>query len=383
MINKKSGKISVNFLNIFLVKYYKLYTDPLRFRFHFKRVDYFRYAVYLYSFKCYNFNMENTKLDTLVDILKDAPDEIFIQPHNVPDPDAIASSLGLYYLLSLRGIKKLAIVYDQEIEKANSLKMLELFNVPIIKSSDASTLGAEDWAVLVDAQKGNANITDLPTDEVAAIDHHEFSGDKGYKFMDIRPEAGSCSAIIADWFFENNIEPPRHVATALLYGIFMDTDNLTRGVSNLDVDMFYKLYGLSDINLIAELKGNEISINDLDSYAEAFKTIEIYDEIAFLRLKDVNDSLLGAAGDIVVSVSGVNIVVAYSIRDKGIKLSVRSACRQIKANDLVKFLVEDCGVGGGHDNMAGGFIIKENLSEARVLDTFIKHRAISYFEKNH
>ncbi|MDR2211160.1 MAG: DHH family phosphoesterase [Spirochaetaceae bacterium] len=325
--------------------------------------------------------MNPTKLDILVDILKEAPDEVFIQPHNVPDPDAIASSLGLYYLLSRRGIQKLAIVYDQEIEKANSLRMLEMFKVPIIPASQAATLGAEDWAVLVDAQKGNANITDLPTDEVAAIDHHEYRGNMGYRFEDIRPEVGSCSAIIADWFFENNIEPPRTVATALLYGIFMDTDNLTRGASDLDINMFYRLYSLSDIDMIVELKGNEISIKDLELYAEAFKTVEIYDELGFLLLKSANDSLLGAAGDIVVSVSGVNIVIAYAIRDTGIKLSVRSTRDKVRANEMVRYLVEDYGVGGGHDNMAGGFIPKENLGSSRLIDTFIKHRAIAFYEK--
>jgi nanoRNase/pAp phosphatase (c-di-AMP/oligoRNAs hydrolase) len=316
--------------------------------------------------------MSQTKLDILADILKDAPDEVFIQPHNVPDPDAIASSLGMYYLLSSRGIKKLAIVYDQEIEKANSLKMLELFKVPIVRAADASTLGEEDWAVLVDAQKGNANITDLPTDEVAAIDHHEYKGNMGYRFEDIRPQVGSCSAIVAEWFFENNIEPPRIIATALLYGILMDTDNLTRGASDFDIDMFYKLYRLSDIEMIVELKGNEISVKDLDLYAEAFKTVEIYDELAFLRLKNVNDSLLGAAGDVVVTVAGVRIVVSYAARDNGIKLSVRSINDKVKANDLVRRLVEGCGVGGGHDNMAVGFIPKENLTSGRVLDTFLK-----------
>ena len=325
--------------------------------------------------------MSKTKLDILVDILKDAPDEVFIQPHNVPDPDAIAASLGMYYLLSQRGIQKLAIVYDQEIEKANSLKMLDLFKVPVIRAADASTLGSEDWAVLIDAQKGNANVTNLPTYEVAVIDHHEYMGNMGYRFEDIRPEVGSCSTIVAEWFFENNIEPPRLVATALLYGIFMDTDNLTRGTSSFDIDMFYKLYSLSDIELIVELKGNEISVRDLDLYAEAFKTVEIYDELAFLRLKNVNDSLLGAAGDIVVSVAGVNIVIAYAIRENGVKLSVRSTCDSIKANDLIRFLVEGYGVGGGHDNMAGGFIPAENLRASRVLDTFLKHRSIEFYEK--
>ncbi len=64
------------------------------------------------------------------------------------------------------------------------------------------------------------------------------------------------------------------------------------------------------MNLINELRGNEISLQDLHWYAEAFKTVEIYDEIGFLRLESVNDSLLGAAGDIVVSVAGVNVEVS-------------------------------------------------------------------------
>ncbi len=131
-----------------------------------------------------------TRLDRLVSILKNAPDEVFLQPHNVPDPDAIASCLGLQYALKARGIEA-KIVYDREIEKANSLKMIELFEVPMVLARDAHTLGTEDWAVLVDAQKGNANLTDLPTNEVAVIDHHEYMGDKGYRFQDIRPDIGS------------------------------------------------------------------------------------------------------------------------------------------------------------------------------------------------
>jgi nanoRNase/pAp phosphatase (c-di-AMP/oligoRNAs hydrolase) len=320
-----------------------------------------------------------TKLDKLAAILKNAPDEVFIQPHNVPDPDAIASSMGLQYLLAQKGIHT-QIVYDQEIEKANALKMIELFKPPMIPANKAFTLGTEDWAVLVDAQKGNSNISDLPTDEVASIDHHEYQGNMGYQFEDIRPNVGSCSAIISEYFLENNITIPQDIATALLYGIFMDTDNLTRGVCSLDIDMFYMLYPLSNINLITELKGNEHSIEDLHEYAEAFKTIEMYQEMGFLKLNSSNDSLLGAAGDIVVSVAGINIVVAYAIRENGIKISCRSITRKIKANDLVRYLVEGTGVGGGHDHMAGGFIPKASLYKDRSIDTYLKHRTISFYE---
>jgi nanoRNase/pAp phosphatase (c-di-AMP/oligoRNAs hydrolase) len=320
-----------------------------------------------------------TRLEILADLLRKAPDEVFLQPHNVPDPDAIASCLGLQYLLRQKGVTSV-IVYDKAMEKANSLKMLEVFDVPMVLATDAHTLGAEDWAVLVDAQKGNANITDLATDEVAVIDHHEYMGNKGYRFEDVRPDVGSCSAIIAEYFFENDIVPPPRIATALIYGIFMDTDNLTRGARTLDIDMFYRLYNLADITMINELKGNEISIEDLALYADAFKTVEIYDEIGFVRLASVNDSLLGAASDIVLSVSTVDVVVAFSVRPAGIKLSTRSEVPKIQANDLVRAIVDGIGFGGGHKHMAGGFIPAGNLNGARTIDTTIKHRAIKFIE---
>jgi len=322
-----------------------------------------------------------TKLDKLVELLKKAPDEVFIQPHNVPDPDAIAASFGLQYLLKIRGIEA-QIVYENEIEKANSSKMLELFNIKLSLASEVATLGEEDWTVLVDVQKGNSNVIDLVTDEVAVIDHHEYMGSNGYKLEDIRPEVGACSTIITQYYIENKIEIPRNVTTALLYGIFMDTDNLTRGVSELDINMFYQLYSISDINLITELKGNQISREDLQDYAKAFKTVEVYGKIGFLYLDNGNDSLLGASSDIIITIAGVNVVVAYSPRAEGYKFSTRSISKEIKANNLVRFILEGRGFGGGHDSMAGGFLPMKGLENNKSLHTFVRHRAITFIENN-
>ncbi len=321
-----------------------------------------------------------TKLDELVEFLKGAPDEVFIQPHNVPDPDSIASAFGLQVLLESRGVNA-AIVYENEMEKANSLKMLELFGMELTLAGEVATLGKEDWTILIDVQKGNSNVSDLVTDEVAVIDHHEYSGDDGgCRFVDIRPEVGACSSIIAEYFRENEIEIPRNVATALLYGIFMDTDDLTRGVSELDINMFYYLYNLSDISLITELKGNQISKSDLEDYAKAFSTIEVYGELGFLFLDNCNDSLLGAASDIVVTIAGVNLVVAYSPRSDGIKFSTRSIDKKINASTLVRSILEGVGFGGGHQSMAGGFLPRKNMEEGKSLHTFVRHRAITFVE---
>ncbi len=322
---------------------------------------------------------EATKLDALAALLAQAPDEVFIQPHNVPDPDAIAACAGMQHLLGLKGVKTV-IVYDREMEKADSLRMLALFGIEMIPAKAAATLGEEDWALLVDGQKGGGNLTDLPTDEVACIDHHEYRGNQGYRFEDIRPSVGACSSIVAQYFFENGAEPPRKLATALVFGIMKDTESLTRGLSDLDVEMFYRLYRYADPSLIKALNGAQLTKADLDRYAEAFRSVEVYGGIGFMRLDAPDDSLLGAASDIVLSLDTVDVVLAYSVRTGGVKLSARSEDTAVKANALVRSVVEGMGFGGGHDHMAGGFIPADRIPAERGVDTLLRHRAIAYVE---
>jgi nanoRNase/pAp phosphatase (c-di-AMP/oligoRNAs hydrolase) len=322
---------------------------------------------------------EPTRLDRLVELLKQAPDEVFLQPHNVPDPDAIASCAGLKALLALRGVTT-AIVYDRDIEKVDSLKMLELFGVEMRLAKDVATLGEEDWGVLVDGQKGGGNLTDLATDEVACIDHHEYRGNQGYRFEDVRTTVGACSTIIAEYWFENGYEPPRQIATALLFGIMKDTDGMTRGVSDLDIEMFYRLFHFADVSLIKRLNGSQLKMSDIESYAEAFRGVEVYGNIGFMRLDSPDDSLLGAAGDIILSLDTVDVVVSWSHRPNGIKLSVRSEDPKVKANVLVRGIVEGMGFGGGHDHMAGGFIPADRLFHDRSFETYVRHRVIGAVE---
>ncbi len=296
-----------------------------------------------------------------------------------PDHDAIAASAGMQYLLAQKGVKTI-IVYDREIEKADSVRMLELFGIEMALAGNVASLGAEDWTLLVDGQKGGGNLSDLPTDEVACIDHHEYRGNQSYGFEDIRPSVGACSSIVAEYFFENKVEPPRRLATALVFGIMKDTEALTRGVSELDVEMFYRLYRHADPSLIKTLNGAQLTKADLDRYAEAFRSVEVYSGIGFMRLDTTDDSLLASAGDIVLSLDTVDVVIAYSARPNGVKLSVRSENGAVKANALARFLLEGLGFGGGHNHMAGGFLPVDKIPADRSLDTFLRHRAILFVE---
>ncbi len=323
--------------------------------------------------------MPTTKIEELAALLKEAPGKVFIQPHDVPDPDAIASAFGLQSLLGRYGVES-RIVYEREFEKIDSLRMVELFGVELSLASDVASIGVEDWIVVVDGQQGNANIVDLGCAAIAAIDHHPLRPDASYRFSDIRPDAGSCSAIIAEYYLESGETPPVPVATALTYGIFIDTENLTRGVSELDARAFYRLRAFADAELIRRLRGSQITVRDLALYAEAFRTVETYGRLGFLRMVDADDSLVASANDIVLSLDEVDASVAFSIRADGVKVSVRSLAEPVRADDLARAVVAGIGFGGGHAHMAGGFIPSGALPAGKSVDTLIKHRAITYLE---
>ena len=53
---------------------------------------------------------------------------VYIQTHNFPDPDAIASAYGLQKLLGVYGVES-ELCYDGKIDKLSASKMLDAFRI--------------------------------------------------------------------------------------------------------------------------------------------------------------------------------------------------------------------------------------------------------------
>ena len=280
---------------------------------------------------------------------------IYVQTHNFPDPDAIASAYGLQYLLRSKGLES-TIVYKGKVEHGSSNAMVKKLGIEIVEYCDMAEMAKEAEIILVDSQKGNANIEDMPGDEVVCIDHHPVFGTARYAFSDIRPEVGACASMIAQYIFEDGIRITSDVATALLYGIKIDTANLTRGVSNLDLDMFYRLYNLADRKKLTELDRNVMRQSDLKAYASAINSIKMYGKTAFANAGyNCQDPLIAAISDFIMMLDTTDNTVVYSVKDDGIKISVRSS-GSINAGKAANTALEGIGGGGGHENMAGGFV---------------------------
>lgn len=315
-----------------------------------------------------------TKLDELMKEIK--REHVYIQTHNFPDPDAIASAYGLQRLLEARGVAA-TICYMGKIDRYSTGKLVEMTGIKLLRDEELENILADDdEVILVDCQKGNSNIIDITGDEIICIDHHPKNDRCEYRFSDIRPEIGACSTMIAQYFYENGVPLDRKIATALTYGIRIDTKNLSRGVSQLDAEMIYRMFNECDYDTIFMLENSVLCVDDLEAYSRAISSIELFNDISFADA-GVDCPVVADISDFMIALKEVSFSVAYSRRGGSIRLSARSVSPALDAGKIIRKALEGIGDGGGHASMAGGFFpCSEDEKEAAELIAVVKKRFV-------
>ena len=307
--------------------------------------------------------------------------KIYLQTHNIPDPDAIGAAFGLKELLKRFDIDS-TICYDGSIDKLSSSKMLDILNIEMYADEDiADDMKKDDYIICVDSQKNAGNITDLIGNEIAAIDHHPTTSVNAgveYKYKDIR-FFGSCCTIIAMYYMDLNISPSPDVATALLYGLRMDTLQFSRGVCSEDISVFAFLHPLTDSTKLKKLEMNNLDFSDLKAYGAAIENIRVFDYLGMVHIPfDCPDSMVAIVADFILSLIEIDIAVVYCSREDGIKFSIRSESDTVDAGKLIEEVLKDIGSGGGHPTMAGGRIFEKNIAalgeypDSEITERFLK-----------
>ena len=300
---------------------------------------------------------------------------VYIQTHNFPDPDAIGSAYGLQRLLERYSIPT-KICYDGKIDKLSTERMLELLHIEMLSADEVGPeLREDDCIICVDSQKGAGNITDFVGDEIAAIDHHPTYREIAYRYSDIR-KVGACSTIIAEYYKDRGLTPDPVAATALLYGVKMDTMNFTRGVTEADIRAFSFLLPYVDQRTMGLLEHSKIEFQDLKAYGAAIENTKVYGYYGFSHIPfSCPDAMVAMLSDFILSLVEVEVAVIYCTRADGYKFSVRSERADVDAGALTRRALEGLGDGGGHAAMAGGLIPTENVPLlGNYPDDFLRER---------
>ena len=294
-----------------------------------------------------------TKLQELLQVI--SKKVVFIQTHNNPDQDALATAHGLKVLLEHFG-KQAIVCYKGEIDKYNTIKMIELLKFDITPA-ESIEFRPDDETILVDCQKGNSNVKAYRGKVIACIDHHELQDTSSYLFHDIRPEIGACATIMASYFMENAIPIDRLMATSLLYAIRIDTNALSRSVTDLDLETYTKLHKLADQEILKHLDSCNLKLRDLSSYHYAIENLRIYQTIALVDLgENCPEAIAGQISDFILTLREVDFVLSHTYRENGVKFSARSSKNEIDASEVIRKALKDFGDGGGHRTMAAGFV---------------------------
>lgn len=299
-------------------------------------------------------------MDLIDYIQKYKGQHVFIQTHNFPDPDALGSAYGLRTILLHYDVDS-TLCYDGRIDKLSTRKIMEVFDMHIYSKDQLKDMDENSPIILVDSQKDSGNVTDLIGDEVACIDHHPTIVDVDYEYKEVKI-VGSCCTLIAEYFKKYEITPDVKTATVLLYGLKMDTNNFTRGVTAEDIDIYAYLFQYADMVLLNRVASNTLEFSDLSAYGAVFKTIQVFDRIGIAYIPfPCPDALIAMTSDFILSLENVDFVIIYAKRDNDWKFSVRSETPSMDAGEIIHEALLGIGNGGGHASMAGGMIAKENL----------------------
>ena len=140
--------------------------------------------------------------------------------HIHPDPDSLASMLGLAHLVETCLDKPTRLTRDGHIYRAENRALVDLLELDLLPIEEL------DWdegaaVVMVDSQPNTGRHTiseSIPL--YAVIDHHDTPGDlEGIPFVDVRKSAGATCSLVTSYLIEQEVPIPPNLATGLLYGI--------------------------------------------------------------------------------------------------------------------------------------------------------------------
>jgi nanoRNase/pAp phosphatase (c-di-AMP/oligoRNAs hydrolase) len=303
--------------------------------------------------------------------------KILIVPHNDPDPDAIASALALRHLFQQRMGIEGTIVYRGMIGRAENKALVRYLGHPL-RCLDDSDLECGMPFALVDTQPGAGNHPLPPNCPVTiVIDHHPHRASTlPAQFMDVRPELGATSTILAEYLQAAEVTLPPTLATALFYGIKADTMGLGRGASPADTAAYLYLHPRIDFEALGEIERAQVPADYFRNFAAALRAARIYDGVlvSYIGVMGYPD-LAAEVADLLLRLQGVVWVICMGVHREELIIAVRTRNRQGGAGHLVRQIVAERGTAGGHGAMAGGQIPLGDTNP-RQLARILRQRAL-------
>ncbi len=307
-------------------------------------------------------NGNHTNYDDLLEKLTAAKGKkVFLATHRCPDPDAMASMMGMAWLLrKLVGVEA-EMFYDGEVSHPQNGVMMNVLDVGLKRISE-DYKPEHGLHILVDTIPENAGIgkhAEIKFDVV--VDHHK-DMPQNFNGIMIHRKCGACASIVfdimkalvptADWM-DKDIDGDVKVATGLLAGIMTDTESMTSDdTTELEFKAFSELFPFRDSDYLKQIVYFKRPKFWVDRKAEACSEAQINEEgIAVVGLGIIPEKqrdLIADMAEEMLSWASVETAITFGIvGGDRIEGSVRSLNPSLTVSDFCKKLGGRHGTGGG------------------------------------
>ncbi len=277
--------------------------------------------------------------------------------HDNPDPDCLASAIGLREIARHADVGEVVIYYAGEISHQENRAFVNLLDVELERYSTDS-FGNHDTVAFVDHSKPGVNNQLPPEIEVdVVVDHHELDEEVEAGFVDVRESYGATTTIFVEYLQELELQPEANTATALAFGIRAETLAFLRDTSELELEAAAYLQKFLDQSVLKEMTRPALSPQTLDTIGDAISRREVRASalVSCVGVTGERDALPQAA-DYLMQLEGVATVLVFGVVDDTIHLSARTEDSRVNVDSVMREAFEDVGSAGGHREMAGAQI---------------------------
>ncbi len=276
------------------------------------------------------------------------------------DPDAIASAMAVKRLLSYR-VQSVAIGYPNEIRRLNNVTMVERLKIPIER---LHTLPVKDYSkrILLDSQPTHLSSFEKINFD-AVIDHHPVTQGWDADFIDIRPGYGAVASMMVEYLRAANIKPSVALATALFYGIKVDTQNFQKkNMQIADGISFRYLFNIANLNLVRKFELTELRRSELKYFRIALNEVKSKKGRAYVHLGRVGTpDILVIIADFFNRVDKFDWVFVSGIHGEKLVVIFRCDGYRKNAGKLAQKTFGEFGPAGGHKEAARAETPMKNL----------------------
>jgi nanoRNase/pAp phosphatase (c-di-AMP/oligoRNAs hydrolase) len=298
-----------------------------------------------------------SKLQRLREVLTGKAYLLIVMQDN-PDPDSLATAVALRRLARGLADVQVSLACGGTVGRGENRALVKYLGLNL-RTPEEIDYEKFDLVAMVDTQPGSGNNSLPPSIEPdIVIDHHRIRRlTRTVTFTDIRSGYGATSTILTEYLIEAGITPETPLATALLYGIRSDTQDLGREASRHDIESIEFLYPYANKRMLGEIQRGKVPRVYYQMLANALRNARIQGPAIITDLGDIdNPDMIAEVADLLLREDETDWTMCTGTWNDKLLVSIRTSEESNLAEKVIRRMVARKGTGGGHMTYAGGQI---------------------------